>query len=43
LRAGGNRELEFGGRGFAHRTQVGDPYWSPCDYSSTYGTNGCGG
>jgi uncharacterized membrane protein len=43
LRAGGNRELEFGGRGFAHRAQVGDPYWSPCDYSSTYGTNGCGG
>jgi hypothetical protein len=48
----GNREVEFGGRGlshltrgrrFDHRGQVGDPYWTPCNYSSSYGTDSCGG
>jgi hypothetical protein len=52
LRSGGNSKLEFGarelshlarGRGFDHRGQVGDPYWTPCDYSFSDGTDGCGG
>ena len=52
LRAAGNDKLEFGdrglshlarGRGFDHQGQVGDPYWTPCDYSFSYGTDGCGG
>ena len=47
---GGNREVEFGGRGlshlargrgFDHRGQVGDPYWTPCNYYS-YGDDSCG-
>ena len=43
---GGNRGGGFGGRGFSHFVvgpgQVGDPYWSPCNYNS-YGTDSCGG
>jgi hypothetical protein len=40
----------FGGRGFSHfassrgfdhRGQVGDPYWTPCNYYS-YGDDSCG-
>jgi hypothetical protein len=23
------------------RRQVGDPYWTPCDYSSSYGPDSC--
>lgn len=47
---GGNRERGFGGRGlshiagdrgFDHRGQVGDPYWTPCNYYS-YGDDSCG-
>jgi hypothetical protein len=46
---GGNREVEFRGRGlrslargrgFDHRGEVGDPYWTPCNYDS-YGTDSC--
>jgi len=43
---GGNRGRGFGGRGFSHFVvgpgEVGDPYWSLCNYDS-YGTDGCGG
>jgi hypothetical protein len=47
---GGNREGGFRGRGlshmagdrkFDHRGQVGDPYWTPCNYYS-YGDDSCG-
>jgi hypothetical protein len=24
-----------------NRRQVGDPYWTPCDYSSSYGPDSC--
>ena len=30
-----------GGREFDHRGQVGDPYWTPCNYYS-YGEDSCG-
>jgi hypothetical protein len=43
---GGNRGVGLGGRGFSHSLvspgQVGDPYWSPCNYDS-YGPDSCGG
>jgi hypothetical protein len=29
-----------GGRRFDQRDQVGDPYWTPCNYDS-YGTDSC--
>jgi hypothetical protein len=49
LGGGGNRQGGFssrgsshlaGGRVFDHRGQVGDPYWTPCNYDS-YGTDSC--
>jgi hypothetical protein len=38
-----NRGGGFGGHHFVVGPgEVGDPYWSPCNYDS-YGTNSCGG
>jgi hypothetical protein len=28
-------------QGRLHSRRVGDPYWTPCDYSSSYGTDSC--
>jgi len=40
---GANRGGGFGGHHFVVGPgEVGDPYWSPCNYDS-YGTNSCGG
>jgi uncharacterized membrane protein len=50
FRGGDNRLGGFGGRGFSHlavgrefdhRGQVGDPYWTPCNYYS-YADDSCG-
>ena len=40
---GGNRGGGFGGHHFVIGPgEVGDPYWSPCNYDS-YGADSCGG
>ena len=39
LESNSERQWKWGNA--QRRRQVGDPYWTPCDYSSSYGPDSC--